>query len=71
MNVFLLQHVHNEDTGQEDVKIIGIYSTMEAANDAVARSKSLPGFKESSDGFHIDEYKLDVDHWTSGYTTIE
>jgi hypothetical protein len=70
MTVFLLQHIHNEDSDHEDIKIIGIYSTIDAANAAIARSRNLPGFNESSDGFYVDEYEIDVDHWTSGYKTI-
>lgn len=67
--VFLVEHVHEMDDGSEDVKTIGIYATRVAAEAAVTRSRSLPGFSAAKDGFHISEYTLGVDHWTSGYVT--
>lgn len=67
--VFLVQHVHEFEDGSEDVKAIGIYSTRHEAELAVARSRQLPGFAGIPDGFSIDEYSIDVDHWTSGFVT--
>jgi len=28
-----------------------------------------PGFSENRDGFFVDEYEIDVDHWTDGFHT--
>ena len=67
--VFLVEHVHEMDDGSEDIKTIGIYQTREAAEAAVVRSRKLSGFSVAPDGFHVNEYTLDVDHWTSGYIT--
>ena len=69
-SVFVLQHVHETDDGTEDVKIIGVYSSCQKAQDAVARLVAQPGFKNAPDSFHIDEYRLDRDHWTEGYVAI-
>jgi len=69
--VFLVQHVHERDDGSEDVKVVGVYSSREAAEHAIARLGGLPGFAESREGFHLDAYELDKDHWTTGFVSIE
>jgi hypothetical protein len=70
-SVFVLQHVHTREDGFEDVKFIGVYSSREKAQAAVARLSRLPGFADSPDGFHVDEYRVDRDHWAEGYVVIE
>ena len=68
--VFVLQHEHELPTGGKDVKFIGVYSSQAAAEAACARLRRQPGFSESPDGFSIDRYPLDQDHWTEGFVTI-
>ena len=70
MTVFVLQHSHEFDDGTEDVKMIGVYSSRTRAEAAVARLKTVPGFASSPEGFVIDEYELDVDHWRDGFVTL-
>ena len=54
--------------GEEDIELlIGVYSTEEEANEAISRVKGQKGFSEYPTGFHIDEYKLNRDHWTEGF----
>ena len=69
-SVFVVQHVHSREDGVEDVKFIGVYSSREKAQAAVARLGRLPGFAEAKDGFHIDEYRVDQDQWTEGYVVV-
>ena len=75
-SVFVVQHVHVFPDGEEDVKTIGVYRSSGAALAAVERLKVQPGFcdhpnvVENGDGFCIDEYPLDKDHWTEGYVTV-
>lgn len=71
MKVFVVVHVHEITQDQEDVKLIGVYSTEERAKEAIRRSLLLPGFAESTDGFGIDAYEVDEDHWTEGYVTLD
>ncbi len=68
--VYVLQHVHEADDGAEDVKFIGVYSSRDNAQAAIARLCQAPGFSEAPDGFHVDEYQVDTDHWVEGYSTI-
>lgn len=70
-SVFVLQHVAREDQDNEDVKFIGAYSSRVAAEAAIARLLARPGFSDYPDGFYIDEYQLDKDHWTEGFGWVE
>jgi hypothetical protein len=69
--VFVVQHVHTLDDDVEDIKLIGVYSSRENAEAAVARLSRQPGFADAPDGFHVDEYRVDQDQWTEGYVTVE
>lgn len=65
--VFVVQHVVREDEPDQDVKLVGVYSTRAAARSAIARLRRQPGFRDVPDGFHVDEYELDADHWSEGF----
>ena len=70
--VFVLQHVHTVRDGQdedEDIKLIGVYSTDAHAHAAIARLSTLPGFREHLDGFHITPQELNKDEWTEGFVS--
>jgi hypothetical protein len=69
-SVFVLRHVHTRADGVEDVKFIGVYSSREKAQAAVTRLVRLPGFVDAPAGFHIDEYRVDQDHWAEGYAVV-
>jgi hypothetical protein len=68
--VYVVQHEHVREDGSEDVKFIGVYSSREKAQAAIARLSQAPGFSEALAGFHVDEYPLDKDHWVEGYSTV-
>ncbi len=68
MRVYVLQHVHSLENGAEDVKFIGVYSSRENALSAIAKLSQAPGCSDAPNGFHIDEYQLDKDHWVEGYS---
>jgi hypothetical protein len=44
MDVFLLWHVHEMPGGEEDFKLIGVYSTAELAEQARQSAAPLPRF---------------------------
>ena len=80
-SVYLLEHLHIFDDGEESAKALGIYATREAAVTAVERYQRLPGFCDlphfavhedggSPEGFTIDEYELDQDCWQDGYVRV-
>ena len=65
-SVFLLWHVHGRDGKVEDL-LIGVYSTEADAKAAIERLKSKAGFVITPEGFRINRYELNRDHWEAGY----
>jgi hypothetical protein len=70
VDVFVVQHVRILGDGEEDVKLIGVYSNRDAAQTAVGRLQLKPGFCDTPSGFSVDPYRLDEDSWTEGYVTV-
>jgi len=71
MEVFLLWHVHAFADGEEDEKLIGVYSSLGKAEEAIERLKGQPGFVDAPEGFGIYPYAVDKDtHWTEGFVTV-
>ena len=66
-SVYVVQHVHSRDDDHEDVKFIGVYSSRENADAAIARLSHQPGFSEAIGGFSVDEYPLDRDQGAEGF----
>ena len=60
MDLFVVQHLHIQDDGEEDVKFIGVYSSREVSEKAVERLRG-------SAWFSIDLHLLDQDNWCAGY----
>lgn len=69
MKVYVLQHTHRVD-GEDDVKLLGVYSTRDEGERAITRFSTRPGFAEAPDGYDLDEYDVDTDCWTEGYVTM-
>lgn len=67
--VYVLQHVHTIDEDTKDIKMIGVYSTEALAQAALTRVSVQPGFRDAVEGFSIDAYPIDKDHWTEGYVS--
>ncbi|WP_394834844.1 hypothetical protein LVJ94_50940 [Pendulispora rubella] len=67
--VFIVQHAYERDDSEE-IKFIGVYSSRMKAEEAVLRLKEQPGFREYPDGFCIDRYEIDKDHWEEGFVTV-
>jgi hypothetical protein len=65
--LFVLLHSLPE-TGR--VKVIGIYSSRKLAQAALERTRLLPGFSDEPDGFTIEQYEVDKDHWPRGFVRL-
>jgi hypothetical protein len=65
-NVFLLHHVR-ESYDSEDVKLIGVFRSYAAAQQAQDAVKDKPGFRRFPRGFSIDEHGLDTMAWVDGF----
>jgi len=66
--VFIVQHSRKSEGDYEDVKLIGVYSSKNSAESVVTRLKDVQGFNNHPEGFSIDEYKVDEDHWLEGFS---
>ncbi len=67
--VYLLWHTHTLEGGESDEKLLGVYSTEEAAKRRISAAVSLPGFRASPGGFEVSPYVLDRDEWAEGFVT--
>jgi hypothetical protein len=68
--VYIVQHAYENDAGYDEVKFIGAYSSEQTAKTAVERLCLQPGFRDRPEGFHIEAYEIDRDHWPEGYVTL-
>ena len=69
-SVFLLFHTHHFENGEDNEKLLGVYSSRELAEKKIENKyKKLPGFCEEGGEFIIDEYEIDQDNWEEGYVT--
>lgn len=57
------------DENEDDVKIIGIFSSQDKANTAINQLKGKPGFRDEPNCFMIDKYEVDEIKWEEGYET--
>jgi hypothetical protein len=69
-SVFILWYVHAPDSDNEDELLIGVYRTEEDARGAIERLKNQRGFVDAPQGFQIERYELNEDHWTEGYIVV-
>jgi hypothetical protein len=65
--IYILTHGFELSEEQEEVKLIGVYATQEEAEAAQRRALERRGFKEHPDGFYIQAYELNRDHFTEGF----
>jgi hypothetical protein len=75
MKVYLLWHTRDRahatgDAPDEDAKLLGAYSSRRQAEARIVRARTLHGFCDSPDGFHVDEYSVDRDEWAEGFVTV-
>jgi hypothetical protein len=69
--VYLLWHGDDTHEGSPGSRLLGVYSSREAALDRIGRSISLPGFVDHPDNFWVARYTIDRDEWTAGYVEVE
>lgn len=67
--IFVLQHEYELDD-HDETKLIGVYSSRSEADAAVRRLRTQPGFSDHPNGFSIDAYSLDQDHWQEGFAAL-
>lgn len=65
--VYLLWHSRPMSDDETDDKLVGVYSSAEAAEAAKVRKLGYPGFRDFPDAFLIDPYEIDRDAWSEGF----
>ncbi len=65
-----LWHLRTDAHGQDHDKFVGIYSTKEKAEQALALLRDMPGFHDYLDGFEINECMMDETCFTDGFVTV-
>jgi hypothetical protein len=67
-SVYLLWHHYPDIPDDDNAKLLGVYSSRAAAEQRIdVLYMALPGFTDGRGEFTIDEYRVDEDHWTSGF----
>ncbi len=69
--VYILWHTHEPEPDYEDVKLVGVYSSLKNAEAAQKKLSGQPGFRDAVDGFEIAESILDQDDWEEGFFTYK
>lgn len=69
-HVFLVWHTHEIEEDNEDIKLLGVYSTEKKAEEAIAVLKKKPGFFDHPEGFEISKYTIDELCWVDGFATV-
>lgn len=70
--VYILRHLHTYDLlpGGSDIKFIGVYSSQENAEKILKELIKQPGFCDYPEGFYIETYKIDDDHYMKKKPTL-
>jgi hypothetical protein len=67
--VYLVQHSHELD-GEDEVKVIGVFSAKRHALAAVKFLQKQPGFRRHPNGFYVDRTNLNEIGWKEGFITV-
>lgn len=65
--LYVLWHTYENESGNEDIKLIGIYSSEDRAKEALEKVRMQPGFRDHPDGFEIADAALDMTGWRDGF----
>lgn len=68
--VYILQHSYALQNGCDEAKLLGVFSSEEKAQQAIEMYRTLPGFCEHPQDFHLDKYSVGERCWTEGFFTI-
>jgi hypothetical protein len=71
MIVYMLYHSRDLDDLENNLKLIGIYTSEEKAKNAIERVGGQPGFRDFPNGFQIYRQTLDEDSWAEGFITTD
>ncbi len=67
--VYALWHSYEKEPGDEDIKLIGVYSSEEQAKEGLEQVRFQPGFRDYPEGFEIDAMLLNRTGWSGGFAS--
>ena len=65
--VQLLWFVQEREQEEDTELLLGVYETEHEANNAIERLRNQPGFVDFPQGFLVEPYELNKDHWSEGF----
>jgi hypothetical protein len=69
-HVFLLAHEYRNPNGEDEYKVIGIFTGLREAMAARKKAATLPGFRKYPRSFSISKMALDHMSWAGGFVTM-
>ncbi len=68
--LYLVRHFDQETDDDDDKeKVIGVYSTLDLAKQAIERLRDKPGFRDYPERWLICHETLNKDWWEEGFAT--
>ncbi|MFF0541297.1 hypothetical protein ACFYTF_00490 [Nocardia thailandica] len=67
LDVYIVDHWYELDSGEDVVRTIGIYSSEATADEAIERARLLPGFRDRPHDFHVNRFSVGQDNWSEGF----
>ncbi|MEE4235684.1 MAG: hypothetical protein V2I51_03080 [Anderseniella sp.] len=68
--VHILWHIRPFPNGNNDEKLLGVYSSEATAKEARTRLAKLPGFNSDNGRLEIANLEIDRDQWPEGFITV-
>ena len=67
---FVVFHDYDDEDGDEQIKLIGIFATKQTAETAVDGLRKMPGFADYPLGFSIEFHPFDRIGWREGFVRM-
>jgi len=68
--VFIISFDRQLPSGEDDERLLGVYSTQEKGEAALARFKAQPEFRDFPDNLELGPFTLDQTHWEEGFVDV-
>ena len=65
--VYILWHTRVDAFGCDNDKCLGVFSSLDNAEQAKQYALTQKGFKDHPDGFCVSEYTIDKQEWLEGF----
>lgn len=69
--IYILEHVIPKLDGEDEMKMLGVYSSRQKARDAVKKYKRLPGFKRYPRNFCVSRSEINKMEWAEGFVSMK